>query len=173
MCPMAPRPSSSGISRSMSTTSGACARTFRSASMPSRAVATTRNSPDPSTSSVSSRRKNGLSSTTSTRLGSELLDTTRHCDHLDHPVTHAQSDGAAEITAHCFSHERDAVLAEHLPGCNQIPLTHLYGAWGRERREHTGAPSESGGDPARLGPVGHHQLEKARHRRLGELGRIR
>src|SRR3954451_18318907 len=117
----------------MRTTSGASARTFRSASMPSRAVATTRNSPDPSTTSVSSRRKNGLSSTTSTRLGSELLDTTRHRDHLDRPITHAQSDGAAEITTHRLGHEREAVLAEHLPRCDQIPLPHLYGAGRRKR----------------------------------------
>src|SRR3954471_16806028 len=166
MYPIAPRPSSSGISRSMRTTSGACARTFRSASMPSRAVATTRNSPDPSTTSVSSRRKNGLSSTTSTRLGSEALDTTRHRDHFDRPVAHGQSYGTAEVPAHRLGDERDIVLAEHLPGCDQIPLTHLDGAGGRERCKHAGPSGQSGGDPARLGSVGYHQLEKTRHRRL-------
>src|SRR3954467_14066333 len=122
---MAPKPSSSGISRSIRTTSGACARTFRSASMPSRAVATTRNSPEPSTTSVSSRRKNGLSSTTSTRLGSELLNTTRHRDHFDFAVVDAQPHGTAEIAAHCLGYERNTMLPEYLSSGDQIPLTHL------------------------------------------------
>ena len=77
MYPMAPSPSSSGISRSIITRSGCSRCTFRSASMPLRAVPTTVNSPLRSRMSESSRRKNGLSSATRTVRRSEVLDTVR------------------------------------------------------------------------------------------------
>src|SRR2546425_7759635 len=66
---MAPRPSSSGISRSIVTASGSCWCTLRTASSPSRAVATTRNSPSPPvppSTSLRTRRSSALSSTTRT-----------------------------------------------------------------------------------------------------------
>src|SRR3954471_5749164 len=109
MYSMAPSPSSSGISMSMRMTSGAWERTFRSASMPSRAVATTRNSPEPSSTSVSSRRKNGLSSTTSTRLGSELLDTMSHGNHFHLAVVHPQAHRTPEVPADRFADQADPV----------------------------------------------------------------
>jgi hypothetical protein len=101
-----------------------------------------------------------------------VLDTTRHGDHFNPAIIHAQSDGAPEITADGLTHEGDTMLAEYLPGCHEIPLTHLYGARWRERCEHARPAGQAGGDPSRLGSVGYHQLEKMRHRRLGKLGGI-
>jgi hypothetical protein len=101
-----------------------------------------------------------------------MLDTTSHRDHFDSAVIDAQPHRTPEITAHRFTNERNTVMAEHLPGGNEVPLTHLYGArWG-ECREHAGPAGQSGGDPPRLRSVGRHQLEQARHSRLGKLGGI-
>src|SRR4051812_16346240 len=104
--------------------------------MPSRAVATTRNSPEPSSTSVSSRRKNGLSSTTSTRLGSELLDTMSHGNHFHLAVVHPQAHRTPEVPADRFADQADPVGAEHLPCRDQVPFAHLDGSGRRQSGKH-------------------------------------
>src|SRR6478609_2727254 len=136
---MAPRPSSSGISRSMSTRSGAWSCTFFKASMPFRAVATTSNSSVPSTTSLRRRRKKGLSSTTRTVRRSEGMDTMRHRADFEEPIGHGEPDGAAVVAAHRFPRERDAMLVEGLPGGNHVAVAHLDGAGRGEGGEHAGA----------------------------------
>src|SRR6476619_4987871 len=147
---MAPKPSSSGISRSMRMTSGVWVLTFRNASMPSRAVATTRNSPEDSRTSVSSRRKKGLSSTTSTRPGSELLDTMRDRDDFDLPVAHRKADGSSEIPAYRLSNQRHTVILQYLSCSDEIPLTHVDGPGRSQRGEHARAASQPSRDPRQL-----------------------
>src|SRR5215218_1400349 len=169
---MAPRPSSSGISISISTTSGAKARTFLSASMPSRAVATTRNSPDPSTTSVSRRRKNGLSSTTSTLRGSKVLDAMRHRAHLYATIADSQPDRTSEVSSYCFPHKGYTVGIQHLASSNQVTLSHLNRAGWRKCGKHAGAAREAGGDSLRLRAFRHHQLDEAGNRCLRELGDV-
>src|SRR5215208_5263452 len=169
---MAPRPSNSGISRSISTTSGAWVRTFRSASMPSRAVAITRNSPDPSTTSVSSRRKNGLSSTTSTRAKSEVLDAMRHRTDFDPTITHPEPNGPSEVAAHCFSNQWNSVGAECLPGCDQVAFAHVHCSRRSQGSKHAGPAGQPRRDTVAPSSVRSHQLEHARHRGLGKSRRV-
>src|SRR5207245_6267148 len=98
---MAPRPSSSGISRSIVTTSGWYWWTLRTASKPSRAVATTRNGPPPSSppsTSHSTRRINALSSTTRTvGRGSEDDGIGSHDADFDLAVIEAEAHGAVAV----------------------------------------------------------------------------
>src|SRR5918995_824852 len=169
---MARRPSSSGISRSISTTSGAWARTFRSASMPSRAVATTWNSPEPSSTSVRSRRKKGLSSTTRTRLGSEMLDTVRHRNHFYSAIGDVEANGTPEITTHRLSDQWYGVTVQHLSGGHQITLSHADRAGRRKGSEHARTPGQPCRDTPHLRSSPHHQLEQTGHCGLRELGRV-
>ena len=74
MYPSASSPSRPGISMSRVTMSGLSACTLRSASAPSRAVPITVNSPLDATTSLTMRRMNALSSTTSTRRTGDLLE---------------------------------------------------------------------------------------------------
>src|SRR4051812_38896887 len=105
--------------------SGTWSCTFRSASSPFLAVATTRNSPVPSTTSVRSRRKKGLSSTTRTVGRSERVDTMRHGGDLDLTIEHPEPHGPAVVPAHRDAHQRDAGLVKHLAGGHHVALAHL------------------------------------------------
>src|SRR3954469_15284221 len=163
MYPIAPSPSSSGISRSISTRSGASALTFLNASMPSRAVATTQNSPDPSTTSVSMRRKKALSSTTSTRPGLEVLDAMSNRADFHRAVAHPHPNGAAKVSSHGLRHQGNAMRLQGVPSGEQVPLSHLDGSRRGQRGEHAGTSCESAGDPPGAGTVGVHQLEQPRH----------
>src|SRR5919108_6526282 len=116
--------------------------------MPFRAVATTANSPVLSTTSVSSRRKKGLSSTTSTVAVSEGVDTMGHRAHLDGAVGHVQAHGADVISPDRFAYQRNPVGVEDLTGRDDVALAHLDGAGGRQRGEHAGTPDQARGHPA-------------------------
>src|SRR5215207_6547263 len=145
---MAPRPSSSGISRSMSTMSGSWSCTFCRASIPFRAVPTTRNSRLPSTTSLSSRRKKGLSSTTRTVRDSEDLDAMRHRRDLESAVRHPEPHGPAEVASGGLADDGHAVLVERLARGHDVALAHLDGAGRPEPAEHAGAADEPRRDPA-------------------------
>src|SRR5438128_12417521 len=142
---MAPRPSSSGISRSIVTTSGWYLWAWRTASKPSRAVATTRNgppappappSPPPSTSH-STRRISALSSTTSTvGRGSEEDGIGSHDADLSLAVVEAEAHGAAAIPPHRFGDDRDRGGAERGARGDDVALAHLDGAGRHQGREH-------------------------------------
>src|SRR6186713_441793 len=119
---MAPSPSSSGISRSRVTRSGSYWWIFASASIPLRAVATTRNSPPDWIRSVSSRRKNGLSSTTSTAGTSELTDTMADRAGGDLAGREIEDHGAAIVAAHPFPDNRHPVGMERLTRGEHVPL---------------------------------------------------
>src|SRR5213076_2470761 len=101
----------------MVTTSGSCWCTLRTASKPSRAVATIRNSPVwalPSTSH-STRRISALSSTT--RMLGRGSDDDRigtHRPDLDAPVRHVKANGAAPLAAHGFARDGNGGGAERL-----------------------------------------------------------
>src|SRR5215210_6280008 len=133
---MAPRPSSSGISRSMRTRSGSWSWTFCTASIPFRAVPTTRNSRLASTTSLSSRRKKGLSSTTRTVRGSEGLGTMRHRRYLDPSVRHPEPHGPAEVAPGGLAHDRDPLVVQRLARGHDVALAHLNRAGGAEPGEH-------------------------------------
>src|ERR1043166_671781 len=139
---MAPRPSSSGISMSIVTASGSNWCTFRTASNPSRAVPTTRNSPPPAISlppstSLSTRRISALSSTTRT-LGRRSEDDGigSHRADLDPAVRDIEPHGAARSAAHRLAHHRDAGAPQHVAGGDDVALAHLHGAGRHELREH-------------------------------------
>src|SRR5216683_3576386 len=140
---MAPRPSSSGISRSIVTTSGSNWWTLRTASKPSRAVATTRNSPAPAIpsaparTSLRTRRISALSSTTRT-LGRRSEDDGIGTHRPDfHPaVRHEEPHRASRAAPHGFPHDGDPRAAQHLARGGDIALAHLYRARGHELGEH-------------------------------------
>src|SRR5688572_18486920 len=103
---MAPSPSSSGISRSMVTTSGSYWWTLRTASNPSRAVATTRYAE--ASTSVMTRRMRALSSTTSTVDGaSDDCGTLAHRADLHPPVPHVEPDRTPALPTHRLGLDRD------------------------------------------------------------------
>src|SRR6266851_3228362 len=140
---MAPRPSSSGISRSMVTTSGRYWWTLRTASKPSRAVATTRNGPPPSSppsTSHSTRRISALSSTTKTvGRGSEDDDIGSHDADFDLAVVEVEAHGAAAVPPYRLRDDGDGGGAQCAAGGDDVALPHLDGAWGHQRGEHAGA----------------------------------
>src|SRR5512146_217201 len=144
MYPMAPSPSSSGISRSIVTMSGTYLWSFRSASCPSRAVATTRNSPEASMISVSTRRKRALSSTTRTDGSSERSVTIDQRPDRDRPVGHPEAHRAAGGAAGGLGHDRDAEGRQRLPAGDDVALAHLHGAHRRQVGEHAGAADQPG-----------------------------
>src|SRR4029077_17067769 len=140
---MAPRPSSSGISRSIVTTSGSNWWTLRTASKPSRAVATTRNSPAPAmpsappSTSLSTRRSSALSSTTRT-LGrrSENDGIGTHRPHFHPAVRHVEPHRASGAAAHGLPPHGDPGEAQHLARGGDVALAHLHRARGHELSEH-------------------------------------
>src|SRR5690348_5192713 len=152
---MAPRPSSSGISRSIVTTSGSNWWTLRTASKPSRAVATTRNSPAPAmpspapSTSVSTRRIKALSSTTRT-LGRRSDDDGISADRpdLDPPVRDMEPHGPARAPTHRLGRHRNPDAAQHGAGGRDVPLSHLHRARRHELGEHAGAAGELGDEVA-------------------------
>src|SRR6266702_5790729 len=158
---MAPRPSSSGISRSMVTTSGSYWWTLRTASSPSRAVATTRNAassvppppPRPPNTSLRTRRIRALSSTTST-LGRRSDDDGigAYRPDLDPAVGHVEAHRAPGATADRFAHQRDPDAAQSLTRGHDVALSHLHRARREELREHAGAARELRDEAARLRP---------------------
>src|SRR5262245_38304513 len=119
---MAPSPSSSGISRSRVTRSGSYWWIFASASIPLRAVATTRNSPAAWITSVRSRRQNGLSSTTSTAGTSELTDTMAHRAGGHLAGREVEDHGASVVSADPFPGHGDAVGVQRFPRREHVPL---------------------------------------------------
>src|SRR5687768_4031220 len=100
----------------MSTRSGCRSCSLRSAIMPLRAVAATRNSPLPVTTSLISRRKNGLSSTMSTLGISEEADAMHHRGDLHPAVGYAETHRPAVVPADVLAHQREAHRAERLAG---------------------------------------------------------
>src|SRR4029077_16547687 len=178
---MAPRPSSSGISRSIVTTSGSNWWTLRTASNPSRAVATTRNSPSaaspppraPSTS-VSTRRMSALSSTTRT-LGRRSEDDGMGTDGADlhTPIRHREPYGTPRAAAHRLAHDGDARAAQHVAARDEVALTHLHGPRRHELGEHARPARQLGDQAPRLGAERAELLDEERDGRLGKLGRVR
>src|SRR5260370_5116407 len=128
---MAPRPSSSGISRPIVATSGSNWWTLRTASNPSRAVATTRNSPAPAmpsappSTSESTRRISALSSTTRT-LGrrSENDGIGAHRPDFHPALRHAEPHRAAPPPPHGLPHDGDAGAAQYVPGRPDVAPAH-------------------------------------------------
>ena len=115
MYPMASSPPSSGICRSIVTTSGWSACTCSSAWRPFAAVPTTRNSPEPATSSLTRRRKNALSSTTSTLGRSEELFTLPDHPHGDPSLPDPEPDRAALGPANRLGHDGNGHVAAAPP----------------------------------------------------------
>src|SRR5258705_10358216 len=178
MYPIAPRPSSSGISRSSVTTSGSYWWTLRTASTPSRAVATTRNGPDsaspPPSTSTSTRRIRALSS--ATRMVGRASDDfciRSHRPDLHPAVLHVEPDAAAALAPHGLSDDRDGRSAQGVPGRHDLALPHLDRARGHELAEHAGAPGELGDQPPRLRSQCFEAVDQQGHRRFGELGQVR
>src|SRR3989442_15306485 len=153
---MAPRPSSSGISRSMVTTSGWYWWTLRTASKPSRAVATTRNGPPPSappSTSHSTRRIRALSSTTRTvGRGSEEDGIGAHEADLDLAVVEAEAHRAAAVAPHRLRDDRDRGGAHRRARGDDVALAHLDAARRHQRGEHAAAARQLGDEASRIGP---------------------
>src|SRR5256885_8186814 len=175
---MAPRPSSSGISRSRVTTSGLCWWIFRIASTPSRAVATTRNSPisasPPPSTSTSTRRIRALSSTTRTvgRTRSDDVGIGSDGADFDVAVFDVEAHGAAAVAADRFAHDRDFGGAQGAARRHDVALTHLDRAGTRELAEHTGPARELGDEPARIGTELFEAAGEQRHGPPGEIFRL-
>src|SRR5690348_1766112 len=154
---MAPRPSSSGISRSMVTTSGSKEWTLRTASKPSRAVATTWNSPAPAmpsaapSTSLSTRRMSALSSTTRT-LGRRSDDEDMRPDRTDlrPAVRHPEPHRAPRRAAHGLGHDGNPGPAQHVARRDDVALPHLHRPRRHELREHARAARELREQTARL-----------------------
>src|SRR3989442_5173180 len=127
----------------MVTTSGSCWCTLRTASKPSRAVATIRNSPVASlpSTSHSTRRISALSSTTST-LGRRSDDDGigPHRADLDAPVGHVEPDRAALVAADGLARDGDAGGAKRLPGRDDVALPHLNRGGPRPRPRRSAEP---------------------------------
>src|SRR5918912_2877643 len=96
------------MSMSSVTICGSRLWTCVTASRPSRAVPTTRNSPELSTSCETSWRMNALSSTTRTVVC--LEDTAAHLERMDFDaaVGEVQEDAAAVVAADVLAEDRDA-----------------------------------------------------------------
>ena len=139
MYPMAPRPSSSGISRSMVTMSGWYRCTLRSASSPFRAVATTWNSSESEMIFERNCRKKALSSTTRTDGVSEVGDIVTHRPDLDLSLADHKPDRAPKVTTDRFAADRDSLGAQDRPRGGEVPLTHRHGASLEQGGEHAGA----------------------------------
>src|SRR5439155_8320957 len=174
MYPIAPRPSSSGISRSIVTTSGSCWCTLRTASKPSRAVATMRNSapgpPSPPRTSHSTRRINALSSTTST-LGRESDDDGigPHGADLDAPVGDVKPDRPAPVAAHGLTRDGDRGGAQRVARGDDIALAHLNRPRRHQLGEHARPARQLRDEAPRIGAERFQALDQKRHRGLGEL----
>src|SRR2546427_5415571 len=170
---MAPRPSSSGISRSMVTTSGSNWWTLRTASNPSRAVAITRNGPSPlvpPSTSARIRRISALSSTTRTDgLPSDDFDIAAHRADLHAAVGEVKADRPALRAPHRLALNRDRREAQGVARSDDVALAHLQGARGHQRGEHRGAPGELGDEPAAVSPEGAEPRGEERHGGLREL----
>src|SRR5512146_718292 len=123
---MASRPLSSGIWMSIVTTSGWSAWTCSRASCPLLALPTTRNSPDPVTSSLTSRRKNGLSSTTRTPGSSEELDTMADRANLQFALCDVEPHRAAFVATHRFGHDGNGQLVQHFARRDHVAIAHLH-----------------------------------------------
>src|SRR5690242_13678181 len=169
---MAPRPSSSGISRSIVTRSGTSLWIFLSASSPSLATPTTRNSPEASMISDSTRRKSALSSTTRTVGSSEGTFTGRQGPDEERAVHGLQADGAPGGAAGVLGGDLDPLLLEHLARRHHVPLPHLHRPRGAQVPEHRRPAHEPRGEAGLLGPEPFHLLHQERDRRLRELGRV-
>src|SRR2546428_13813707 len=112
----------------MVTTSGSCWCTLRTASKPSRAVATIRNSPVASlpSTSHSTRRISALSSTTST-LGRRSDDDgiAPHRADLAAPVGHLEPDRAGLVAPDGPALDGDPGGANRVPGHDHVRLPPL------------------------------------------------
>src|SRR5437879_3260092 len=154
MYPMAPRPSSSGSSRSIVTTAGSNWWTLRTASNPSRAVAITRNGPSPPvppSTSARTRRIKALSSTTRTvGLPSDDFDIAAHRADLDAAVGEVEPNRAALIPPHRFALDRDRSHAQGVAGRDDVALAHLQRPRRHQGGEHRGAAGELGDEPATI-----------------------
>src|SRR5690348_12991844 len=146
---MVSRPSSSGISRSIRTRSGARSWTLRIASMPFRAVAMTRNSPVLLTMSLTTRRKNGLSSTTSTVDG-RSEEAGAWGDRLDvhPPVCHAKAHGAPVARPHVLRYQREVWTHQRVARRHHVPLAHVHRTGRGQRREHARPAGDARGNPS-------------------------
>ena len=99
--------------------------TFRTASSPLRAVATTRNSPDSSMRSESTRRMSALSSATRTVGRSELADTMLDRLHFDLPAGKARrllTDEVMDAIAALSGQERADAYNELPPGATGVAV---------------------------------------------------
>jgi hypothetical protein len=101
-----------------------------------------------------------------------MLDAMSHRAHFNPAIAYAKSDGPAEIASDCLSNEGNAIHAESLPGCYQIALAHLHCSRRSQCSEHARPTRQSPCDAFGSRSVGAHQLEHARHGRLGESGRV-
>src|SRR5207237_1151244 len=169
---MAPRPSSSGISRSRVTTSGAYWWTFRIASTPSRAVATTLNSP-PSTS-TSTRRIRALSSATRTvgALRSDDVGIRSHGPNLDASVLHVKTHRSAALAAHRLAENGNLRRAQRVSRRQHIAFPHLNRSRRNQLAEHAGATRELGDQPTWIGAQLFQAGDEHRYSGVGKLCRI-
>src|SRR6266566_55400 len=162
----------------MVTTSGAYWWTFRMASTPSRAVATTVNSA-PSTS-TSTRRMSALSSATRTvgaggaggAFRSDDVGIGSHGPDLDAAVLHVEPHRPAALAAHGLAEDGNRRRAQRAPRRQHVPLPHLDRSRRDQLAEHAGAASELGDQSPRVGPQLFEAGDEHRYRGVGKLGRI-
>src|SRR5574341_234184 len=166
---MAPRPSRLGISRSIVTTSGWSWCTLRTASRPSRAVPTTRNSPEAPSRSATTWRMSALSSTTSTLGRSDTALPLPHQPHRQRAVRDVEPDGPARGAAHVFGHDGDVGGAQRGARGHHVALAHLDRAGGYELYEHAGAAGELGHQTTAIAAPRQQVLDEERDGGLGEL----
>src|SRR5574341_27440 len=147
------------------------------ASNPSRAVATTWNSPvsapAPPRTSTSTRRISALSSATTTLGLEERLDdgfTGAHRADFHPAVLHVEAYAAPALAADRFTNDRDLGRPERTAGGEDVALAHLNRARGDELAEHAGAAGELGDEAPRVGPQ---RLETLDEERDGGVGKLR
>src|SRR5579883_1036714 len=161
------------------TMSGARAWICRSASRPSRAVPTTRNSSGTDiTMSLTTRRMKALSSTTSTVRGarrrppgSENVLAIRQGFDDDPTVGDVQKDAAAVAAADVLRDDRNPGLGQRAPRRLDVAESHVDPAGGEQGAEHAGPAGELGRERP-LGAELLHLLEQQRHGSRRELRAI-
>src|SRR5260370_12066326 len=139
----------------MGTTSGAYWWTFRIASTPSRAVATTVNSV-PSTS-TSTRRMSALSSATRTvgsgggALRSDDVDIGSHGPDLDAAVLHLEPHRSATLATLSLAENGNLRRAEGAPRGQDVALPHLDRSRLDQLAEHAGTAGQLGDESPPVG----------------------
>src|SRR4030095_16368553 len=141
---------------------------FGAAPIPLAAVPTTRNCPEPATTSEIMRRKNALSSTTRTEGRSKLIDQAPDRTHLDFHIGGVKTHRTPLAPAHRLGDNRNAVGAQRPATRHDSAVAHLDGSGRIEVGEHARPSHQARKETARVGTKRRHLCDECGHSRLRE-----